>query len=361
MPEHGDDAPRSLAVALQDLHRRRLARAVGAEQAEDLAAGDFEVDAADRLDGPVGRVKISYEDRRGVHPSYDTAVLCACIDIGSNTTRLLVADCSGGRLREVVQERAFTRLGAQGEISAEKVQEVAATVAAQVRRAKEAGAERIRAVGTHAVRQAPNRDDLLAAVTREAGIEVDVLSGDAEATYAFVGATQTLGDAPEGEVGVVDVGGGSTELVCGTSGDGVAWSQSFRVGSGMLADAYLRSDPPTAQELHRVREHAEGVFEGLVAPRPRVAYAVGGSATSLRRLIGPVLDHETLERGIRVLCEQPVAEAARRFDLHAERVRLLPAGILLLDAAARVLGAPLQVAGGGLREGVLLSEVREAA
>ena len=172
-------------------------------------------------------------------------MLCACIDIGSNTTRLLVADCSGGGLREVVQERAFTRLGAQGEISPQKVREVAETVAAQVRRAREAGAERIRAVGTHAVRQAPNRDDLLAAVTEAAGIEVDVLSGDAEATYAFLGATQTLGDAPDGEVGVVDVGGGSTELVCGTVAQGVSWSVSW----SSTAQTRRRSEvalPPTA-------------------------------------------------------------------------------------------------------------------
>jgi exopolyphosphatase/guanosine-5'-triphosphate,3'-diphosphate pyrophosphatase len=284
-------------------------------------------------------------------------VLCACIDIGSNTTRLLVADCSGGRLREVMQQRAFTRLGSKGDIPPHKVEEVAGTVATQVRLAREIGAQRIRAVGTHAVRQAGNRDELIRAVADACGVHVDVLSGDDEARYAFMGATHGLSHAPLGEVGVVDVGGGSTEIVCGTLGGGVSWSESFRVGSGFLADAYLGNDPPTPAELERVRLHVEGVFEGLDAPRPRVAYAVGGSATSLRRLVGAVLDHETLSRGIRVLCSEPAADVARRFELHPERVRLLPAGILLLDAAAQALGATLRIAGGGLREGVLLAEL----
>ena len=285
-------------------------------------------------------------------------MLCACIDIGSNTTRLLVADARDGRLREVVQQRAFTRLGGTGEISAEKIAAVTAAVVQQVRIARELGVDRLRAVGTHAVRQAPNREELLARIGHEAGVDVDVLDGEEEARYAFLGATQTLGHAPEGDVGVVDVGGGSTELVCGTVADGVSWSASFRVGSGGLADAYLRSDPPATEDLDRIRRHVAGVFEGLEAPTPRVAYAVGGSATSLCRMVGDVLDREALQRGVQVLAAHSTAEVAGRFGLHPERVRLLPAGMLLLDAAAEVLGAPLHVARGGLREGVLLDAVR---
>ena len=135
------------------------------------------------------------------------------------------------------------------------------------------------------------------------------------------------------------------------------WSTSFRVGSGFLADSYLHSDPPSAAELESVRRHVAGVFEGLEPPRPTAAYAVGGSATSLRRLIGAVLDHETLGRGIRVLSEAPADEVARRFELHPERVRVLPAGMLLLDAASTLFEAPLQIAGGGLREGVILERM----
>lgn len=283
-------------------------------------------------------------------------MLCACIDIGSNTTRLLVAEAADGQLREVLSQRSFTRLGAKGGIGPEKIAICTEAVATQLRVAREAGAERIRVIGTHAIRQAPNRDELLDAVEAAAGVRIEILSGDDEAKFAFRGATGTLGHVPLGEVGVVDVGGGSTEIVLGTVAGGVTWAESFRVGSGFLSDHYLRSDPPALDELEKVRRHVQGVFEGLDVPTPEIAYAVGGSATSLRRLVGAVLDHESLQRGIRLLAELPIAEVARRFELHPERVRLLPAGMLLLDAASEVVGAPLSVARGGLREGVLLSE-----
>jgi exopolyphosphatase/guanosine-5'-triphosphate,3'-diphosphate pyrophosphatase len=287
-------------------------------------------------------------------------MVCACIDIGSNTTRLLVAESEDGQLREVLQQRAFTRLGAKGGISPEKVELCTDAVATQLRVARECGAEHVRIVGTHAIRQAPNRDELIAAVEDATGLRIEILSGDDEARYAFIGATHTLGHLPLGEVGVVDVGGGSTEIVVGTLADGVEWAESFRVGSGFLADSYLRSDPPALDELDKLRRHVAGVFEGLDVPRPRVAYAVGGSATSLRRLVGAVLDHESLTRGIRLLGELPIAQVARDFELHPERVRLLPAGMALLDAVSDVLGVPLRVAKGGLREGVLLAQLEGA-
>jgi exopolyphosphatase/guanosine-5'-triphosphate,3'-diphosphate pyrophosphatase len=84
---------------------------------------------------------------------------------------------------------------------------------------------------------------------------------------------------------------------------------------------------------------------------------VGGTATSLRRLLGAELAHDTLERGIRVLYSTPIPEVARRFELDTERVRLLPAGILVLEAISDLLGLPLRIARGGLREGVLLELV----
>jgi exopolyphosphatase / guanosine-5'-triphosphate,3'-diphosphate pyrophosphatase len=281
-------------------------------------------------------------------------VRCACIDIGSNTTRLLVAELVDGSLREVYSQRAFTSLVSGKTIGPEKLALVARTVASQVRMANECGALSIQTVGTAAIRHAPNRDELCAAVVREAGVEVTVLSGDDEARLAFSGATRMLQHAPLGTIAVVDVGGGSSEIVVGTVADGVQWSASFRIGSGFLADHYLRADPPSTDELDNVRRHVGGVFAGLQPPAVDVGYAVGGSATSLRRMVGAELSHETLNRGIRVLSESPVALIAERFELHPERVRIMPAGMVLLDEASRVIGVPLRIASGGLREGVVL-------
>jgi exopolyphosphatase / guanosine-5'-triphosphate,3'-diphosphate pyrophosphatase len=98
-------------------------------------------------------------------------------------------------------------------------------------------------------------------------------------------------------------------------------------------------------------------FEGLEPPPAQSAVAVGGTATSLRRLVGAELAHGTLERGIQVLTLTPIAEVARRFELDSERVRLLPAGILVLAAISDLLQLPLRIARGGLREGLLLELV----
>jgi len=285
-------------------------------------------------------------------------MVCGCIDIGSNTTRVLVAEAQDGRLRELLQRRAFTRIGKGlkpgAAIPRAKIEEVAAVVAAHRELAVQVGADPVRTVATAAIRGAANRDEFVAVVSELGGVKVVILDGEEEARLAFLGATRTLGEALDGTVGVVDVGGGSTEIAVGTLAGGVSWWASFRLGSGHLADEYLHSDPPSAAELARTGAHAAGVLEGLDLPRPGSAVAVGGSAASLRRLVGTVLEPETTQRALRVLSGAPAVEVAERFALEPQRVRLLPAGMLILDAAAHALGCPLMIGNGGLREGVLL-------
>jgi exopolyphosphatase/guanosine-5'-triphosphate,3'-diphosphate pyrophosphatase len=285
-------------------------------------------------------------------------MVCGCIDIGSNTTRVLVADAQDGRLREVLQRRAFTRIGKGlkpgAEIPRAKIEEVGSVVASHRELAERVGADPVRTVATAAIRGAANRDEFVTVVSEMGGVEVAILDGEEEARLAFLGATRTLGRGLEGTVGVVDVGGGSTEIAVGTIPGGVTWWASFRLGSGQLADEYVDSDPPAACALQAMGAHAAGVFEGLDVPRPDSAVAVGGSAASLRRLVGAVLEPETVQRALRVLSGAPAAEVSDRFSLDPQRVRLLPAGMLVLDAAAHALGCPLMIGKGGLREGVVL-------
>ena len=284
-------------------------------------------------------------------------MLCACIDIGSNTTRVLVADVTGGHLQEVLQRRAFTRIGKGlkgGEIPRAKIAEVAAVVTEQRALVEEIGCVALRVVATAAIRGAANAAEFTAVLRADGGVEVEVLDGPEEARLAFLGATRTLGEPLAGSVGVVDVGGGSTELAIGTLAAGATWSESFRVGSGLLTDGYRRADPPSAAELHAMREHAHGVFEGLALPAVDAAVAVGGSAASLRRLVGPVLDADSLQRALHVLAAEPADAVAQRFSIDRERVLLMPAGLTVLDAAATAFGRPLRIGRGGLREGVIL-------
>jgi len=285
-------------------------------------------------------------------------MLCAAIDIGSNTTRVLVAEPVDGQLKKVMEQRAYTRIGkaldADGAIPVDKAGEVAEVVATQVRLARELGAETIRAVATAAVREASNGEGVAAAIGEASGVPVEILSDEEEGRLSFIGATKTLGHPVEGRVAVVDVGGGSTEVILGTVPGGVQEVRSWRVGSGALADELIASDPPAAAEIRKVRDRIDDLFAGVEIERPSQAVAVGGSATSLRRLVGAVLEYETLERGVRVLCGDPAAEVARRFELDPERVRILATGVLLLEKASELLGQPLQIGKGGLREGVVL-------
>src|SRR5947209_14287868 len=130
-------------------------------------------------------------------------VRCACVDIGSNTTRLLVADCDDGRLTELMTQRAYTRLGkslTKGRLPSSKLTETLAVVATQVRHARDVGASRIAAVATAAVRRANNGRILAEAVERATGIPLMVLSDEEEARLAFVGATRMLSAPVEGSL-----------------------------------------------------------------------------------------------------------------------------------------------------------------
>ncbi|MFN8216472.1 MAG: hypothetical protein U0R71_07725 [Solirubrobacterales bacterium] len=292
-------------------------------------------------------------------------MLCAAIDIGSNTTRVLVAEPAEGQLKKVMEQRAYTRINkaidADGKIEAAKIEEVGELVATQVRLARELGAEQIRAVATAAVREAGNGRQAALSIGAAAGVPVEILSDEEEGRLSFIGATKTLGHPVEGKIGVVDVGGGSTEVIIGTAADGVESVRSWRVGSGVLADELIASDPPSAAEIRKVRDRVEDIFAGVEIERPVQAVAVGGSATSLRRLVGAVLEYETLERAIRVLSADPAVDVARRFELDPRRVRILTTGVLLLEKVSELLGQPLQIGKGGLREGVILDLLNSGA
>lgn len=286
-----------------------------------------------------------------------TPTRSACIDIGSNTTRLLVADVDCRRLHEVGVLKAFTQLGAgraAGEpLAADRIAAVVEAVGEQLALARHLGAATVDVVATAAVRGAPNGDAVVAGVRAAHGVTLRILTGDQEAAYAFAGATATADDLAENMVvAVVDVGGGSTELVLGTPATGPSWSVSVPIGSGRLPRC---ADPPCANDLEKLRALTRTAFAQVRPPVvPALGLAVGGSATSVVRLVGPLLSTQTLQHALGVLCADDVATLAARHALDPRRAALLPAGLILLEAAAAVLGAPLQVARGGLREGLLL-------
>ena len=234
-----------------------------------------------------------------IMPSCDWPMRCACIDIGSNTTRLLVAESRDGRLQEVL---ATARVHAAG-----RRRSGGADPRREGRRGRRAG----RLAGADGARMRrrgdPHRRHRGDPPGRQPrGVLRGGRGGRRPARGRAVAATTRRGwrsrarrarcsTRRSGEIGVVDVGGGSSELVVGTMAEGVSWSASFRVGSAFLADGYLRSDPPSVDELDRVRAHVAGRVRG---PRGAAARTSPTPSAAARRrcagVVGAELNRTTL-------------------------------------------------------------------
>jgi exopolyphosphatase / guanosine-5'-triphosphate,3'-diphosphate pyrophosphatase len=284
----------------------------------------------------------------------------AVIDVGSNTVRLLVAALKNGCVKPVREERTAVGLAREiertGRIPREKISRAADVARRYVRDASKAGAEQIDALVTAPGRQSENGDELVAAIASATGVPVRGLSAEEEGALAFTGVLSTFTEPPR-SLAVVDVGGGSTQIVFGTA-DGPAWFKTLDIGSLRLAQRHLTGDPPTKSELGRLRESVEESFTGVVAsPLPRCAVATGGTARALRKLVGRTLGPKELERAQAILRRSPASAIAEEYRIPRWRAEIVPAGVVVLAAAQRRLGVPLVVARAGLREGAVLQSL----
>jgi exopolyphosphatase / guanosine-5'-triphosphate,3'-diphosphate pyrophosphatase len=255
----------------------------------------------------------------------------AAIDLGTNTTRLLVADVEDGRVDEVLRRSQITRLGegvdARGRLLPLPIARVRNCLTEYRRTLEANGAERVLAVATSAVRDAENGEAFLGEVEWSYGFTTRLLTGDEEAalTLRGVGIDDGL---------VVDIGGGSTELI----GEGL--HESVDIGSVRLTERRLRSDPPTERELDWA---AASVRELLPdAPSPQRAVGVAGTITTLAALDlgldeydpdlvhGHPLSAEGVERQLRRLAALPLAERREVPALEPERAPVIVAGAIIL-------------------------------
>ena len=290
-------------------------------------------------------------------------VRVAVVDVGANTLRLLVAEAGPGSISRVHEERRRTSLGEDverlGSLTPEKIQCSADAARKEVRRARKLGAARIAIVVTSPWRNADNGRELVAALEQATGLGVRALSAEEEAELGYVGALVATGIQTY-PVAVCDVGGGSTQLAIG-SGPEPAWLRSVELGSLRLTERSLHSDPPTRRELKAAREETAAVFEAMTPPLPAVALATGGTARGLRRAGYRRLDGPTLERAVEELAALPVAARSKEASVEIHRARTLPAGALILARVQALLQVPLEVATGGIREGVCFGLLENAA
>jgi exopolyphosphatase/guanosine-5'-triphosphate,3'-diphosphate pyrophosphatase len=285
----------------------------------------------------------------------------AAIDCGTNTIKLLIGDLVGqGQPVVAVREMRMVRLGQDldrtGRIADEALERAFAAIDEYAALIAAHDVSRIRFCATSATRDAANADVFTAGVRARLGVAPEVVAGSEEAGLAFDGAVRNLRTPPTSPVLVIDIGGGSTELILGAAASGTPEAaHSMDIGSVRLHERHLRSDPPELAELASARAEIDVALKGVDPPATELVLVVGGSATTLAAAGGGELEPASIARILAVLLAEPAAEAAKRLGLHVERVRLLPAGPLALEAAWGAFGqAPLQVARGGLREGVVM-------
>ena len=272
------------------------------------------------------------------------------LDVGSNTTRLLVARVERGELVAVDKEKVRLSLGEEierfGAVSEVHIAAAAKAVRKLAKRARLHSVESLDVFLTAPGRQSANADELVAALTRAAGAPVRVLSTDEEGRLAYGGAVATAPIELPARIAVCDVGGASTEIAIGSPFARPDWLESVDLGSVRLT---TRVD-----SLRQARAEASAALGKLVPPPVDAALAVGGSARAARRLVGYHLGADELAEALFLVENESERSIVRRFGVDPSRARILPAGIVLLAEVQRLLGVPLHVCNGGIREGAVL-------
>jgi len=284
----------------------------------------------------------------------------AAIDIGTVTTRLIVADTDGEAVDELVRRAVVTHLGeglhASGRLSEAGIDRVAAAVAGFVTEAEALGASSMLAVATSAARDAANGRDFVERVER-AGVRPRIIPGSTEAVLSFSGATYRIDDD---DILVADLGGGSTELVFGSAHDGAAGreveidaSRSLDVGSRRVLDMFLASDPPTRAELDRaaawVADEFRPFFDALRS-RPRTLITLAGTGTTLSAIrqrlavYDPAAVHLSRLTGgdvsdlLAYLAELPLEARRGVVGMDPARAEVIVAGALILETIMALAG-----------------------
>ena len=298
------------------------------------------------------------------------------VDIGTNSTRLLVGDVDDGVVTELERRTSVTRLGegvdATGRLSNAAMARVRDTLAGYRESIDERGAEQVVAVATSAMRDAENGPAFRDEISHRFGIDARTISGDEEARLTFLGAT--AGRSADAETLVIDIGGGSTEYVTGQAGADPGFRVSTRMGSVRHTERHLHSDPPQSAELAALADDARATVEAdvpaEVRERAQTGIAVAGTATSLAaidqeldpydpdRVHGYSLDRPACGRIVDRLAALTVDERRAVPGLHPDRAPTIVAGAVILLESMRAFDlSEIEVSESDILHGAALTSV----
>jgi exopolyphosphatase/guanosine-5'-triphosphate,3'-diphosphate pyrophosphatase len=301
------------------------------------------------------------------------------IDVGTNSVKLLVADVDGHDVRPVSEESKQTRLG-EGfyethRLQAEPIAKTTGAVTNFVALARKLHAERIRVIATSAARDANNRQDLISALEAASGLKVEIISGEQEAEWVFRGVT-TDPNLTRQPLLLLDVGGGSTELILG-QGDHQQFRESFLLGTVRLMEKLPHSDPPRPEELTACRGWLKGFLQMEVRPkltgklnRETVQLiGTGGTASILARMESKLdnfdrnrieatrLNLERVNWHVRHLWSLPLVERQEVIGLPKKRADVILTGAVIYEAVMEQFGfGELRVSTRGLRFAAVMDE-----
>ncbi|CAN5813219.1 exopolyphosphatase [soil metagenome] len=301
-------------------------------------------------------------------PTESEARIAAAIDVGSNSLHLLVAAIEAGRLRTLRDESVLLGLGSVVDLGGSiPASERAAAVNALVEYVAEAtrhGAGNVTLMATEPLRRASDRSSFVNEVEAATGHPLHVLTHEEEAALTLFGVLE--GVAPTEPTLVLDIGGGSTELILhGPGTDPVVGV--IPVGSARLTAGFVEADPPTPEEIVALRAEARRLLAGMPAGHPTRGIVVGGSGINLLRLsapdaeeeIGsekPLIDHDRIERAMVLAATHPAAELVARFGLRERRARQMAAGVALIEATMAEYGLErMEASDASLREGAIIA------
>lgn len=277
----------------------------------------------------------------------------AVIDVGTNSTRLLVADVDDGRVLPLERRSTVTRLGRgvdlSGRLASEAIEDVCEAIGGYVEILGELGAGTVEVIATSAVRDADNGGAFIAELRERFALSARVLDGEEEARLTYLGATSE--SPPTEPTLVVDIGGGSTELIVG-EGSEISFHDSLQIGVVRHTERHLTGDPPTPGELEALAGDVRSAIEASIGNGVEASrgIAVAGTPTSLAaveielepydpsRVHGHILALPSIQRMLSRLASAPLAERVEIPGLHPDRAPTIVAGVVILVEVMRAFG-----------------------